>query len=83
MQAIDKKVFDFLETIPPKQKAQIAVKILSLFNDPRPHDSIKLKGGDGDFRTDIGEYRVLYSYTPKDGIKILKIGKRNDSEVYR
>lgn len=79
---IEKKVFDFLETLPPKQRAQIAVKILQLFNDPRPNDSIKLKGGDNNYRTDIGEYRILYSLEAST-IQILRVGKRNDGEVYR
>ena len=79
---IEKQVFAFLEKLPPKQKAQMSIKILQLFNDPRPHDSIKLKGGNGDFRVDIGEYRILYSFSVNDGIRILKVGKRNDGEVY-
>jgi mRNA-degrading endonuclease RelE of RelBE toxin-antitoxin system len=54
MPQIEKKVFDFLDTLPAKQKSQIAIKILQLFNDPRPNDSIKLKGGKDDYRTDIG-----------------------------
>lgn len=83
MQQIEKRVFEFLATLPAKQKSQIAIKILQLFNDPRPNDSIKLKGGTDDFRTDIGEYRILYSFSPLAGIQILKVGKRNDGEVYR
>jgi mRNA-degrading endonuclease RelE of RelBE toxin-antitoxin system len=83
MPQIEKKVFDFLDTLPAKQKSQIAIKILQLFNDPRPNDSIKLKGGKDDYRTDIGEYRILYSFSATTGVQILKVGKRNDGEVYR
>jgi mRNA-degrading endonuclease RelE of RelBE toxin-antitoxin system len=79
---VEKQVFEFLKTLPPKQKTQIAIKILQLFNDPRPNDSIKLKGGDGDYRTDIGEYRISYSFSVTKGINILKVGKRNGGEVY-
>ena len=80
---VEKQIFKFLDTIPPKQKAQIAIKILELFRDPRPHDSIQLKGSVVDFRVDIGEYRVIYSFTAKDGVTILKVDKRNDGQVYR
>jgi mRNA-degrading endonuclease RelE of RelBE toxin-antitoxin system len=80
---IEKQIFKFLETLPPKQRAQIAIKILELFNNPRPHDSILLKGAKEDFRVDIGEYRVIYSFNPTAGIKILKVDKRNDGQVYR
>lgn len=83
MQKIEKRVFTFLNTLSPKQKAQIAIKILQLFNEPKPNDSIKLKGGDNDYRTDIGEYRILYSFTPETGVQVLKFGKRNDGEVYK
>jgi len=80
---VEKQIFKFLATLPPKQRAQIAIKILELFSDPRPHDSIQLKGSENDFRVDIGEYRVIYSFTAKDGIIILKVDKRNDGQVYR
>ena len=83
MHQIEKKVFDFLDTLPAKQKSQIAIKILQLFNDPIPNDSIKLKGGKDDYRTDIGEYRILYSFSAATGIQIIKVGKRNDGEAYR
>jgi mRNA interferase RelE/StbE len=42
-----------------------------------------LKGGRvGDRRTDIGEYRIIYSV---DGnlVEILLVGKRNGDEIYR
>lgn len=80
---IHKKVFDFLATLPPKQKAQVAIKILELFNNPRPADSIQLKGHEkGYFRADIGEYRIVYTFI-NDKIQIDLVGKRNDGEVYR
>jgi mRNA interferase RelE/StbE len=31
-----------------------------LEEEPRPHDSIKLKGTEHAFRVDVGEYRILY-----------------------
>ncbi len=79
---IEKQIFKFLSTLPSKQKAQITIKILELFNDARPNDSIQLKGSDN-YRVDIGEYRIIYSFIPTDGVTVLKVDKRNDGKVYR
>ena len=58
--AIDKGVLKRLRNLPPKHKAQIVARIRELDNNPRPHDSIKLKGEGYDFRIDQGSYRLLY-----------------------
>jgi mRNA interferase RelE/StbE len=57
-------------------------KILDLGRNPRPADSEQLKGHQDFFRTDIGEYRIVYRIEG-DSIKIAVVGKRNDSEVYK
>lgn len=73
---------DFISKLPAKQFKQIYVKILSLKKNPLPHDSKKLKGYDDLYRTDIGEYRIIYSFD--DNTVYLKaVGKRNDNEVYK
>ena len=80
---IHHKVFDFLATLPSKQKAQIAIKMLELFNNPRPHDSIQVKGSvKGCFRVDIGEYRIVYTFVDNE-LQIDMLGKRNDDEIYK
>jgi mRNA interferase RelE/StbE len=56
-------------------------KILLLAEDPRPHDYKQLKGHSGIYRVDQGEFRILYTIDQSE-IKILRIGKRNDDEVY-
>ncbi|MBT4876174.1 MAG: type II toxin-antitoxin system RelE/ParE family toxin, partial [Desulfobacula sp.] len=49
--------------------------------DPEPHDSKELKGYP--YRgTDIGEYRIIYRLE-ENVLKIVLVGKRNDSEVYK
>lgn len=77
-----KQALSFIESLQIKQKKQIANKIQLLLENSRPHDSKKLKDGDGYFRVDIGEYRIIYSFE-KTTIFIFVIGKRNDDEVYR
>lgn len=50
--------------------------------DPRPPGCIQLKGGDGELRTRVGDYRVVYDV--HDGellVLVLRVGHRRD--VYR
>ena len=49
-----------LRRIHPKHQEQITARIAALDDNPRPHDSIKLKSERYDFRIDVGEYRILY-----------------------
>jgi len=77
-----KSADDFISSLPAKQFKQIYVKILSLKKNPLPHDVKKLKGYENLYRTDIGEYRIIYSFD--DTTVYLKVvGKRNDDEVYK
>jgi mRNA interferase RelE/StbE len=72
----------FLKTLPPKQFKQVFTKLWDLRINPRPHDSIKLVGFDDKYRTDIGEYRIVYTFDAAI-VTIEVIGKRNDGDVYR
>ncbi len=71
----------FVHGIQNKQYKQIVNKIFELLKNPRPHDSILLKGSSF-YRTDIGEYRIIYSFDI-DTVTVILVGKRNDDEVYR
>lgn len=72
-----------------KQYKQVVSKILSLQGNPRPQDYAALKGYQGGYRIDQGEYRILYTidlYTIDDDNKLVdvfRVGKRNDDEVYK
>jgi mRNA interferase RelE/StbE len=66
---------------PAKHRRQIAVKIVQLRTTPSPPDSKKLIGYPYR-RVDVGEYRIIYQ-VENDVLEILRIGKRNDAEVYR
>ena len=80
--SISRRAARFIKTLPPKQYKQVVGAILSLPNDPRPHDSRALKAGKNLRRVDIGEYRVVYR-VEDDSLLVLVAGKRNDDAVYR
>lgn len=70
----------FLMGLEAKQARQVWNKVVSLMKDPRPNDSIDIK--EGYFRTDIGEYRIVYRFDTQC-LYLAVVGKRNDGEVYR
>lgn len=66
-----------------KQFRQVVSAVLSLLDNPEPHDSQLLKGaGRGERRIDVGEYRVIYAVAG-DLVEVLVIGQRNDDDVYK
>jgi mRNA interferase RelE/StbE len=71
-----------LKDFQPKFIKQIVFKIFTLQDNPFPQDSKKLKGYEGGYRVDQGEYRILYT-VEEDRVRIFRIGKRNDDEVYQ
>lgn len=65
-----------------KEQVSIVRAIERLQNDPRPAGVKKLKGGSGEMRIRVGNFRVIYEI--QDGILlilVLTIGHRR--EVYR
>ena len=61
---------------------RIVTAIDALARDPRPHGCKQLKGGSGEMRIRVGNYRVVYDVD--DGeivILVLAIGHRR--EIYR
>lgn len=68
----------------PKQYKQVVSKILSLQGNPRPQDYSALKGYEGGYRVDQGEYRILYTIDDENKlVDVFRAGKRNDDEVYQ
>ncbi|MCY7324006.1 MAG: type II toxin-antitoxin system RelE/ParE family toxin [Phormidesmis sp. CAN_BIN36] len=85
---IDKSLLKELQKFPAKQYKQVVTKLLSLAVEPKLQDCKALKGVNGGYRVDQGEYRILYYLLePEDGqprqVQIFRVGKRNDNEVYR
>jgi mRNA interferase RelE/StbE len=78
---LTKDSLKFLDGLPAKQFRQIMLRALNLLDNPRPPDSKPLTGYPF-WRNDIGEYRIVYD-VHGDTLRILVVGKRNDSEVYK
>lgn len=81
---ITKQARLFLQKIPAKHAAQIVSKIDALRADPAAIPSIQLEGYPQFRRVKSGEYRIIYRIEQGALVLcVLRIGKRNDSEVYR
>ncbi len=71
-----------LRKIPAADLARIVTKLRSLEENPKPAGAEKLKGGSGELRVRVGDYRIIYEV--HDGILVVvvvTIGHRR--EVYR
>lgn len=79
---LSKNSLKFLESLPAKQYRQVVGACFDLLAQPFPHDARPLKGYEGLFRIDAGEYRIAYRAND-DTIRIAVIGKRNDDDVYK
>jgi mRNA interferase RelE/StbE len=79
--ALSKNALKFFERLDAKQFRQVLRKCLGLLENPRPNDSIQMSGR-SDFRTDIGEFRIIYEFYDT-AVTIKVVGKRNDDEVYK
>lgn len=56
--------------------------ILGLYDEPRPHNSKKLRGGGSKWRIRTGDYRILYEIDDKRKlVKVYRIAHRK--EAYR
>ncbi len=81
---LTKQALAFLKKIPAKHAKQIISKIEKLAEDHEAVPSIQLEGFPHLRRAKSGEYRFIFQF--KDGlitVLVLKIGKRNDGEVYK
>lgn len=71
-----------IASIPPKIRRQLLGRIIALEQDPRPHDSIALKGEEDAFRVDSGNYGILYHIdTEAREVTVFRVRHRKD--VYR
>jgi mRNA interferase RelE/StbE len=80
--AMTKEALSFIKELQSKQFKQIMSKVLSLMEEPKPSDAQPLKGYPELWRTDFGEFRIIYRFN-ENTVAIVVVGKRNDDEVYR
>jgi mRNA interferase RelE/StbE len=70
-----------LERLPADVLERMVVKLEKLANDPRPDGCKKLKGGSGEYRVRVGEYRAVY--VVDDARRFISVTRiRHRSEVY-
>ena len=79
---IKKSVHKQLLKLQPKFFKQVMSKILYLINNPRPQDYKALQGYWDYYRVDQGEFRIVYEIRSEE-VYIVRVGKRNDDEVYQ
>lgn len=71
-----------LKKLDRRALAQIATKIDSLADEPRPHGSEKLSGYDDLYRVRVGDYRIVYAVEDRLVlVVVLRVGNR--AEVYQ
>jgi mRNA interferase RelE/StbE len=70
-----------LKKLPGQLIARIVPRLEDLASDPRPSGCKKLKGGDGEWRIRVGDWRVVY--TIDDARLLVEVTRiRNRREVY-
>ena len=63
-------------------RRRVAGRIEALGSDPRPAGAEMLKGGDGETRIRVGDWRIIYVVRHDElVVLVIKIGHRSD--VYR
>lgn len=61
---------------------RLADAISELASEPRPSGCLQVKGGDGELRIWVGDYRVVYDVRDEElVVLVLRLGHRR--EVYR
>jgi mRNA interferase RelE/StbE len=71
-----------IESMPREVQRRIVNRLDELEENPRPPDMKVLKGGDGEVRIRVGDYRILYMIEDCVlTVVVIKVGNRRD--VYR
>ena len=70
-----------LKKLPGQLIARLVPRLENLASNPRPSGCKKLRGGDGEWRIRVGDYRVVY--TIDDAKLLVEVTRiRHRSEVY-
>jgi mRNA interferase RelE/StbE len=68
-----------LASLDPPTRRRVAHRIEALGVDPRPPGAEMLKGGQGELRIRIGDWRVIYVVRDEELlVLVIKIGHRRD-----
>lgn len=78
----DRDVEKDLNRIPKEIARRILAKCLSLANQPRGHQSIKLEGTENIYRFRVGDYRIIYQIDDK-GKTVTVYHVRQRQSAYR
>lgn len=71
-----------LASLDPPTRRRIARRIEALGTDPRPPGAEMLRGGEGELRIRVGDWRVIYVVHEGELlVLVIKIGHRGD--IYR
>ncbi|SNS99632.1 mRNA interferase RelE/StbE [Micrococcales bacterium KH10] len=80
--SVSRDVAKTLRRIHPQEVRRLKAAITALAEDPRPAGCVELKGGAGELRIRVGDYRVVYEVIDDElVILVLRVGHRR--EVYR
>jgi mRNA interferase RelE/StbE len=71
-----------LESITTRDRDRISRAVESLAENPHPHGSKKLRGGEGFWRIRVGDYRVIYTVI-QDRLVVVVVTIGHRREVYR
>ena len=77
---ISKSVLKDLRALPRDLRGNVALSILALAAEPRPHGTEKLSGYAGTYRLRVGDYRIVYE-VGATSVTVLAVRHRRD--VYR
>jgi mRNA interferase RelE/StbE len=71
-----------IRRLAPKIRRQVCEKLVGLETNPRPQDMKLLRGVEGGYRVDSGEYRILYEIDDAQKRVIIRVVKHR-KDVYR
>lgn len=71
-----------IRKLDPQTARRLLDAIGALAEEPRPAGCIQLRGGDGELRIRVGDYRVVYD-VQDDELMVLVLRTAHRREVYR
>ncbi len=79
----DPKAAKDLKGVPPDDRKRLEDRLAEIAGSPhRQYPGVRpLKGADGVFRVRQGDWRAVYTVTPRGDVRVLRV--RHRREVYR